>query len=652
MQYKAMSKKVVALVVIGTMVTGTMPAYAATISKDETVYVDLDSNGNDVSNTVSNWISSDEVIKNLKDKSSLSDVKNVKGDEEPVIENGYMIWNSDKKDLYYNGKSDRSLPLDVLISYELDGESIEPSELAGKDGKVKITISVKNNEMRTITVNGADRQAYVPFTVAGTVILPTDKFTNVEVDGASMIDDGDKKVLAFAALPGLKESLNLDNFDALKDTMTIEADVSDFELSSMMFVATPEIPDIDEIDGVENVDELKDALNKLNDGGKALLDGAIQLNDGQKTLNENLSAFNDGVGKVDDGFGKLYGGLKLIGDKYPTIVEKGQELITGVNDLNSGLSSYNSKFDLFLSKLNEASQGSAKVLEGVKKSQVSAQTLVSGKNDENKGINNLYETAKQLSAAVPVLESMYATLPDEAPQKQQLKGLIDGLKALEPALKQLKTSDDAITGGLSQLYGALYNGDESLLSGITALNSGISGLNGAGSQLKAEGSAKLQEGSQKLADGVNALGGDNMNQLSSGVDTLLNGADELNKGIDTLADGSEKLLAGSNKLVEGTGALNDGADTLENEGIGKLQEVGTEKITDIEDLVDVKDELVKLSKEYNSYSGINDEEMSGKVKFVMKTEEVKEEKKVETTKVEDNQDKKGFVAWIKSLFSK
>src|SRR5699024_1877027 len=133
-------------------------------------------------------------------------------------------------------------------------------------------------------------------TVAGTVILPTDKFTNVEVDGASTIDDGDKKELAVAALPGVKESLNIDNDDALKDTMTIEADVSDFELSSMMFVATPDIPDIDGIDGVENVDELKDALNKLNDGGKALLDGAIQLNDGQKTLNENLSAFNDGVG--------------------------------------------------------------------------------------------------------------------------------------------------------------------------------------------------------------------------------------------------------------------------------------------------------------------------------------------------------------------
>ena len=252
MQYKAMSKKVLALVMVGTMMTSAMPAYAATISKDETVYVNLDSEGKDVSNTVSNWISSDEAIKNLKDKSSLRDVKNVKGDEKPVLENDYMVWNSDKKDLYYNGKCDKRLPLDVVVNYELNGKSIKPSDLVGKDGKVKITISVKNNEKRTINVDGAEREVYVPFTVAGTVIIPTDKFSNVKVDGASMIDDGDKQVLTFAALPGLKESLKLEDFDALKDTMIVEADVKDFELSSMMFVATPEIPDIDKIDGVEN----------------------------------------------------------------------------------------------------------------------------------------------------------------------------------------------------------------------------------------------------------------------------------------------------------------------------------------------------------------------------------------------------------------
>ena len=651
MQCKAMSKKVIALVMVGTIMTSAVPAYASTISKDETVYVTLDSEGKDISNTVSNWISSDEAIKNLKDKSVLRDVKNIKGDEKPVVENDYMIWNSDKKDLYYNGKCDKSLPLNVVIDYELNGKTIKPSDLVGKDGKVKITISIKNNEKRTINVGGTDREAYVPFTVAGTVILPTDKFSNVKVDGASMIDDGDKEVLAFAALPGLKESLQLENFDVLKDTMTIEADVKNFELSSMMFVATPEIPDIDEIDGVENIDELKEALNKLNDGGKALLEGANKLYDGEKTLNDNMAIFNDGVGKVDEGFGKLYGGLKVIGEKYPTIVKQGQELIGGVNDLNNGLKAYNGKFDMFLAKLDEASKGSAKVLAGVKKSQVSAKTLVDGKSAENKGISDLYENVEQLKAAIPALEGICATLPDEAPQKKQLQGLIKGLEKLDIAVKGLKGKDDAITDGFNQLYKALYEGDESLLNGVESLSSGISGLSGAGTKLKNEGSAELQKGSQKLADGVNALGGDNMNKLSSGVNTLMNGAEDLDKGIDTLAKGSGQLLAGSNQLLQGTGDLKNGADTLQNEGIGKLHEVGTEKISDIDNLIGVKDELVKLSKEYNSYSGIG-EEMSGKVKFIMKTEEVKAEKKEETTNVEEKQEKKGFVAWIKSLFSK
>ena len=71
----------------------------------------------------------------------------------------------------------------------------------------------------------------------------------------------------------------------------------------------------------------------------------------------------------------------------------------------------------------------------------------------------------------------------------------------------------------------------------------------------------------------------------------------------------------------------------------------------------VKDELVTASEEYNNYSGINSDDMNGKVRFVFKVEESEdkntksESTKPDTTK-DNTQEKKGFVDWIKGLFSK
>ena len=54
--------------------------------------------------------------------------------------------------------------------------------------------------------------------------------------------------------------------------------------------------------------------------------------------------------------------------------------------------------------------------------------------------------------------------------------------------------------------------------------------------------------------------------------------------------------------------------------------------------MDVKDELVTASEEYNNYSGINSDDMNGKVRFVFKVEESEdkdtksESQKTDTTK--------------------
>ena len=75
---------------------------AEKVSKEETVYVELDSLGHTVDKTSSIWLHSEAPLNEVKDKSTLKDVVNVKGDEEPTIKNDELVENR-RKELYYQG---------------------------------------------------------------------------------------------------------------------------------------------------------------------------------------------------------------------------------------------------------------------------------------------------------------------------------------------------------------------------------------------------------------------------------------------------------------------------------------------------------------------------------------------------------------------
>ena len=85
-----------------------------------------------------------------------------------------MLWESDGKDIYYQGTTDEELPVEVKVSYKLDGKEITPEELKGKDGKVEITFDYENNSRQLVEINGSQEEMYVPFTMVTSLMLPTD----------------------------------------------------------------------------------------------------------------------------------------------------------------------------------------------------------------------------------------------------------------------------------------------------------------------------------------------------------------------------------------------------------------------------------------------------------------------------------------------
>ena len=95
-----------------------LPTYTekpGSVTKNETVFVNLDNNGTPTLITVSDWLHTDKGEVHVKDKSDLQGIVNAKGDEEPIINGESLEWNMGGTDLYYRGTSNKDLPVSISI---------------------------------------------------------------------------------------------------------------------------------------------------------------------------------------------------------------------------------------------------------------------------------------------------------------------------------------------------------------------------------------------------------------------------------------------------------------------------------------------------------------------------------------------------------
>lgn len=301
---------------------------ATSYKKNETVYVNMASNGEVTSKVVTDWLHTDKAQTYIDDQTDLSDIKNVKSNVEPVKnKDGSYRWNMESTDLYYRGTTDKELPVNFKITYYLDGKETEAKDIAGKKGQVKMVVTVNNESKKTVKVSGKDTTIYTPFIVAGGMILPEDNFSNVTVENGKTIGDGTKEIALMVGAPGLKESLNLSD-EMLKqlgdfnfsNTYTITADTEKFELSNMIFAVLP----LSAIESsVENnlpntVSDVKNTLNEV----QAVIDkfnsmNATELINKLFSNTDNLTELASSVSDVT----KLYNDNKALLDvleKYMT----------------------------------------------------------------------------------------------------------------------------------------------------------------------------------------------------------------------------------------------------------------------------------------------------------------------------------------------
>lgn len=371
--------KVVGSVVLSAVMAGSMMPVTVfaqnndenPTEKTETVYSVLNSDGSISDTIVSSWLHDEDGINNIKETLNLTDVKNIKSNEKPSKDGNTYTWNAKGNDVYYEGTGTKQLPVSVKLRYELDGQEMSAKDMEGKSGHLKLTISFTNNYSEVKNINGKSIVIHPSYLAGGMLNMSTGNFTNVKCESGKIVNDGTNEMLAFANIPGLNETLRSAGLDkvnnqlGISDDVTVEADVNNFDLGSIMVGMTNEIDLASELGDIGSVSELTDGIDQLIeaddqliDGSKQLYDGttqlkeqaapltgssdqvrqlsagAIQLNDGVKALQTGLTAYTNGVSALDAGVDQLYGipqKTQLIQQKVDT------NLVGGLEDLTANL---------------------------------------------------------------------------------------------------------------------------------------------------------------------------------------------------------------------------------------------------------------------------------------------------------------------------
>lgn len=322
------------------------------ISKDETVYVLTGADGSVKKIIVSDWLKNELGSASVADKSDLSDIENVKGDESYTINGDNMtVWDAQGNDIYYQGNIQKELPVGLSVRYYLDGKSVSPEELKGKSGKVTIRFDYENRQYETVQINGVNQRIYVPFAMLTGMILDNDTFQNVQITNGKLVNDGDRTVVVGLAFPGLQENLNLSRDDlSIPDSVEITADVTNFSLGMTVTLACNDLfsqlgdVDLTSLDSTSALDQLTGAMDQLLSGSSSLYEGLSTLLDksgelvsGVEELAQGAAAIKSGADSVDDGAAQLKAGLADLSSGLNTLSANSESLNSGAKQVFNSL---------------------------------------------------------------------------------------------------------------------------------------------------------------------------------------------------------------------------------------------------------------------------------------------------------------------------
>lgn len=696
--------------------------------KEETVYALLQADGSVQKEIVSAHIHKDTGIKNVKETLAIKDVENLKGDEKPQIKDDDYTWNISGKDLYYQGISEKQLPVAIKVSYYLNGDEYQPQEIAGKSGKLEIHIHFTNTTSKQVSVQGRNTTIHPLYAAVGIADFDNEHFQNITCSNAKILSNGNQQLVSFFTLPGFADTLKsagIQQADSLPitDDFVIQADVESFEMKPIMIAMTPEIP-LEQIKNIDSFDELTNGVQQLTTYGLQLSDGTQQLSDatgvfsskmnelkqktaplasaiaqlsngtvqlynGSNEISRNTKAVNDGIKSIKDGAQKLNEGTAGLGkllDGIGTLKQGAQQLNAGIQSLEQGIHAIYTKavasqqlqqliellkelehyqdvfkytdqlfngIDRLNTALNIGNQSSINPDSPLPSVSAYTKTITANAQADTLRINALCDTLKaqhsdaslinecEQSANSLITHAQNTVILNTIINGEHDNGLAQQVKEMNQLLEQFDKQSfqqlqDQFTNlqiaieGLTELNDALESLNEAapkLSSGSTDIKNAISTLAASCNRLTElkTGTDKLYQGSETLYYGSKQLYQGTL-QLSDALLSARNGIQQLHHNTPTLMNGITQLNDASKTLSDKTTLLNQGMQEFQVNGLDQLKKRVSLSTEDINRIMAIKDAVIEENKQIHSFIGAP-EDAETKVKFIYKTEEIKQPQK-------------------------
>ena len=668
----------------------TIPVFAA--SKSETVYSNLDSNGKAYKTIVSTQLTNEDKSDEITDISNLLNIENTNGDETFKKEGNQIVWDSNGNNIYYKGESDKQLPVECKITYELNGEEISAEELKGKSGNVKIKINYTNNEKHIVSINGKQVTMYTPFIIVAGTKIDNAKNKNIQITNGKIVDNGESTLAVGIAMPGMQENIGISKSKIdIPEEIEISMETEDFEMGNIIAVVA--VKGIDE-DLTSDLNSMYSQINELANASNEILAGANQLKEGTSEL-------VSGVDQLKDGTGAAYAGSKQIKDEVeestknlkndntPAIDSKTLEAIKAQAMQSATLSDEQ--------KAGIAAQAkAAATLSDEQKAGIAAQAKAGAKltDAQKAGIAAQAKAAAKLTDAQKAEIAAQAKLTDEQKakitaqakagaeftetqekviiaqaQEKYTETLTEAEKQLILAVAQNTAYQTATTTALAVAESTAEATALKVAQSVAESTAEATALKAAQSVAESTAEATAQTVAQSTATQTaettaltvaqstatqtagatatqtaaqvgNQAKQKLTNQVVSQMSTLGTALDELTNGLANIDNGVSALSVGTNKLDSGALQLANGVKTFNEQGISKINNLVNGDLRNIASRVEKMNELAN---EYNNYAGIQNG-MAGEVKFIMITDsttgngEVKKEEAVITTEAKDSKE--------------
>ncbi|WP_288521541.1 hypothetical protein [uncultured Holdemanella sp.] len=598
--------KVVGSVVLSAVMAGSMMPVTVfaqnndenPTEKTETVYSVLNSDGSISDTIVSSWLHDEDGINNIKETLNLTDVKNIKSNEKPSKDGNTYTWNAKGNDVYYEGTATKQLPVSVKLRYELDGQEMSAKDMEGKSGHLKLTISFTNNYSEVKNINGKSIVIHPSYLAGGMLNMSTGNFTNVKCESGKIVNDGTNEMLAFANIPGLNETLKSAGLDkvnnqlGISDDVTVEADVNNFDLGSIMVGMTNEIDLASELGEIGSVSELTDGIDQLMEADDQLIDGSKQLYDGTTQLKEGIAPLSSAYPQIEtltNAFDQLHDGTTTLStglnqytagvDQLAIVSQNLYSIQTGLNNADSQLNNQETttklgKLVAGVTKVNKAISLMNNQLNESKLTQENIQILKDAISESNAEIGKLEEALKNTNADLVKLGG----------ENKDCKG--GEIKAAKDALNELGSLKagltNVMTGIGADIQGASVEIQTQKQTEITSVQNSIDALQNALNSLSdteenASARSELQTQINKLTSYKNSL---------STSTTLNQYLEDLGKQADNLKE-----------IVNSSSTVLDKVESSYNESVSAVSGLETQ-------LKNTKDSLNKLAEQMGNVDSI------------------------------------------------